>query len=211
MSTIPVPGTPVPGDVARQGDEPGEGSRVKVVDRRWWARGEQVEPSEAPAAKPSYVEELEARLQEKDRLLQGYIEQYKHAAAEFEETRARGRREVAREVERGKRALLVDLLELVDNLDRAIDAAKDRAPDDPLLHGVQMVRQQFLARLEGYGITEIAALGEPFDPAQHEAIVIVPVASADEDERVAGVIRRGYRIADEVLRPAMVAVGRVGA
>jgi molecular chaperone GrpE len=188
-----------------------EHPQVKVVDRRWWARGEQVEPSDAPAGKPSFVEELEARLAEKDRVLQGYVEQFKQATAEFEAARARARREVARDVERGKRAVLADLLELVDNLDRAIDAAQGRAPDDPLLHGVRMVRQQFLSRLEGYGISEIRALGEPFDPSVHDAITVVPVSSADDDERVVGVVRRGYRIGDEVLRPAMVAVGRAQA
>jgi molecular chaperone GrpE len=121
------------------------------------------------------------------------------------------RREVAREVQRGKRAVLADLLELVDNLDRAIEAAQGRTPDDPLLHGVQMVRQQFLSRLDGYGISEIPALGQPFDPAVHEAISVVPVSNSDQDERVVGVVRRGYVIGDEVLRPAMVAVGRAPA
>ena len=95
---------------------------VKVVDRRWWARGEQVEPSE-PAGKPSYVEELEARLAEKDRLLQQYIEQYKGAAAEFDQARVRARRDAGKEIERGKRAFLVELLDIVDNLDRALASA----------------------------------------------------------------------------------------
>jgi molecular chaperone GrpE len=115
---------------------------------------------------------------------------------------------VAREVERGRRTLLVELLEIVDNLDRAIDAAADRAPDDPLLTGVRMVRDQFLARLDTSGISEIQALGEPFDPALHEAVSVVPSADADSHDRVAGVIRRGYRVGDEVLRPALVAVGK---
>jgi molecular chaperone GrpE len=197
-----------PGAAPHADEAARERPQVKVVDRRWWARGEQVEPADAPAGKPSYVEELEARLAEKDRVLQGYVEQFKQASTEFDAARARARREVARDVERGKRAVLADLLELVDNLDRAIDAAQGRAADDPLLHGVQMVRQQFLSRLEGYGIAEIRALGEPFDPSVHDAITVVPVSSADEDERVVGVVRRGYRIGDEVLRPAMVAVGR---
>jgi molecular chaperone GrpE len=183
---------------------------VKVVDRRWWARTEQDASGDtaSPSVKPTYVEELEARLAEKDRLLQGYIEQYKTASTEFEQARVRARREVAREVERGRRALLVDLLGVVDNLDRAIEAAADRAPDDPLLAGVRMVRDQFIARLDASGVSEIRALGEPFDPALHEAVSVVPSADADGQDRVVGIIRRGYRIGDEVLRPAQVAVGR---
>jgi hypothetical protein len=117
---------------------PGAGARtpeMKVVDRRWWARGASAETAETPAGKPTYVEELEARLAEKDRVLQDYIRQYKAAAGEFEESRARARRDVAKEVERGKRAILVDLLEVVDNLDRAIESAKEARTVDVLVHG----------------------------------------------------------------------------
>jgi molecular chaperone GrpE len=184
-------------------------SDVKVVDRRWWARGDSGETADQPAGtKPTYVEELEARLAEKDRVLQSYIEQYKTATSEFEAARARSRREVAREVERGKRAILVDLLDVVDNLDRAIEAAQGATAVDGLLHGVDMVRRQFLSRLDGYGISEIQALGQPFDPQQHEAVSIVPASNNQPDDSVVGIVRRGYRIGDEVLRPALVAVAK---
>lgn len=178
---------------------------MKVVDRRWWARGESGGEAEAAKSKPSYVEELEERLAEKDRLLQGYVEQYKAATTEFEQIRLRGRREVAKEIERGKRALLLDLLDVVDNLDRAIEAAASTTAEGALLAGVRMVRDQFMTRLDGHGVTEVAALGEPFDTDLHEAVSVVP--SAEHDGRVVGVVRRGYRIGDDVLRPAQVAVG----
>jgi molecular chaperone GrpE len=72
-----------------------------------------------------------------------------------------------------------------------------------------MVRDQFATRLEAHGVKEIAVVGEPFDPSLHEAVTVVP--GDTEDERIVGVIRRGYRIGDDVLRPAQVAVGkRVG-
>ena len=189
------------------GDE--SAASVKVVDRRWWARGESGGNDDAGTAqaKPAYVEELEARLAEKDRMLQAYAEQFKTASAEFEQARVRGRREVAREVERGRRTLLVDLLDVIDNLDRALDAAESRADAGPLLQGVRMVRDQFLSKLEGYGVREIEAIGQPFDPAVHEAVSVVPVESSEREDYVAGVVRRGYRIGDEVLRPAQVAVG----
>jgi molecular chaperone GrpE len=179
---------------------------VKVVDRRWWARGETTGADTAPATKPSYVEELEQRLAEKDRLLQGYVENYKAATAEFEQARLRARREVGREIERGKRTVLLDLLDVVDNLDRAIDAAAAGASEGALLAGVRMVREQFAARLEAHGVKEIAVVGEVFDPLLHEAVTVVPGDS--DDERIVGVIRRGYRLGDDVLRPAQVAVGK---
>jgi len=178
---------------------------VKVVDRRWWARGESSEGEPSPATKPSYVEELEQRLAEKDRLLQGYVEQYKTATAEFEQARLRARREVNRDIERGKRTLLLDLLDVVDNLDRAIEAALSGAANGALVAGVKMVRDQFATRLEAHGVKEIASVGQAFDPQLHEAVTIVP---SNEDDRIVGVVRRGYRIGEEVLRPAQVAVGR---
>src|SRR6185503_18191258 len=95
-----------------------------------------------------------------------------------------------------------------DNLDRAIAAARASSRDasaDPLLQGVEMVRQQFLAKLEGFGVKRIDSDGAMFDPMLHEAVTTVP-GDASSDGRIAGVIAQGYRIGDEVLRTAMVAV-----
>src|SRR4051794_31273695 len=197
-----------PDDPAHQDSAPTP--NVKVVDRRWWARGETAEGSERTAGKPTYVEELESRLAEKDRMLQEYVQQYKAAATDFEAARVRARRDVAKEIEHGKRAILTELLETVDNLDRAIDSGKHAGSIDVLLRGIEMVRQQFLQRLQGLGIQPIEPLHQPFDPAQHEAITVIPAQDAGDDEKVLGVVRRGYTIGDEVLRPAQVAVGRVG-
>ena len=80
--------------------------------------------------------------------------------------------------------MLAELLDVVDNLDRAIDAARSNAAAgriDTLLQGVDMVRRQFLAKLEGFGVTRIEAAGQPFDPPLHEAITTVPAASPDQD------------------------------
>ena len=71
-----------------------------------------------------------------------------------------------------------------------------------------MVRRQFLAKLEGFGVNRIESEGQRFDPLLHEAVSAVPAASPDQDGVVVGVIRHGYRIGDEVLRPASVAVAK---
>jgi molecular chaperone GrpE len=181
---------------------------VKVVDRRWWARGVDVPAAEGAAGKPSYVEELEHRLAERDRQVQQALQQMKAATTEFDEARVRARREVVKEVERSKRAMLGELLDVLDNLDRALDAAATAQSVDSLLEGVRLVRSQFLNRLEGFGITTLDAMNQPFDPALHEAVTTVPVTSDDDDDRVLGIVRPGYRIGDDVLRPAMVAVGK---
>jgi molecular chaperone GrpE len=116
------------------------------------------------------------------------------------------RRDVAKEVERGTKAVLADLLDVVDNLDRAIDAARAAGADSTLLQGVEMVRLQFLAKLDGHGVRPLDAAGRRFDPSPHEAATTVPVTDPAQDGVVVGVIRQGYMIRDEVLRPAVVAV-----
>ncbi len=182
---------------------------VKVVDRRWWARGDDGAAGvDRSSEKPTYVAELEAQLAEKDRLAQEFIAKYRQAAGEFEESRLRLRREISKEVERGRREILSDLLEVVDNLDRAIESAKKPAGAETLLQGVEMVRRQFLGKLEGLGVKRIDASGEAFDPTVHEAISTVPASSPEDDGRVVGIVRHGYRIGEDVLRPAAVAVAK---
>jgi molecular chaperone GrpE len=197
-------------DMSESRPVPGSGEPVKVVDRRWWARGEDAPTPENTVGKPSYVEELEQRLAERDRQVQQALQQLKAASTEYDEARVRARREVVKEVERSKRAMLGELLEVLDNLDRALDAGTTAKSVDALLQGVRLVRSQFLNRLESLGITTLDALNQPFDPTLHEAVTTVPVPSPENDERVVGVVRPGYRIGNEILRPAMVAVGKHG-
>jgi molecular chaperone GrpE len=188
---------------------------VKVIDRRWWVnqdpQGGDSSTATTPSLKPTYVEELERQLAEKDKQLQDAISRYRQASTEFDESRLRQRREIAKDIERGRREILADLLEVVDNLDRAIDASKASTSGDKLealLQGVDMVRRQFLAKLEGFGVKRIESDGQLFDPAVHEAVSTVPAASPEQDGKVVGIIRHGYRIGEDVLRPASVAVAK---
>jgi len=184
---------------------------VKVVDRRWWANPEASATSSEGAAtslKPTYVEELEQKVAEKDKQIQEYIAKYRQASTEFDEMRRRLRREISKDIERTRREILSELLEVVDNLERALEAAKRSPSADALLEGVDMVRRQFLSKLEGLGVKPIESGDGRFDPSLHEAVSTVPAASPDEDGMVVGIIRRGYRIGDDVLRPAAVAVAK---
>jgi len=181
---------------------------VKVVDKRWWARGDDGGTPPAAGAKPTYVEELEKQVAEKDRIAQEYIAKYRQAAGEFEESRVRLRREISKEIERGRREILADLLEVVDNLDRAIESGARAASPQVLLQGVELVRRQFLSKLEGLGVRRIDVSGAAFDPLVHEAVTTVPAASPEQDGQVVGVVREGYTIGGEVLRPAAVAVAK---
>jgi molecular chaperone GrpE len=182
-------------------------SELKVTDRRWWARGDNADAStENASLKPTYIEELEARLAAKDAELQEILAKYRGASDEFDQARARLRKEVSKDVERGRRSVLVSFLEVLDNLDRALVAACDRQ-DDPFVQGVSLVQQQFLSTLEGLGVARINPLGEPFDPQRHEAVATM-TSEENPDGQIIGVVRPGYLIGDEMLRPAMVAVTR---
>jgi molecular chaperone GrpE len=186
---------------------------IKVVDRRWWANPDAAASAEggtATSLKPTYVEELEQKVAEKDKQAQEYIAKYRQAAGEFEESRLRLRREISKDVERARREVLTELLEVVDNLDRAIEAARRSPSPEALLQGVEMVQRQFLGKLEGMGVKPIDSDSTRFDPAVHEAVSTVPASSPDQDGMVVGVIRKGYRLGDDVLRPAAVAVAKIG-
>lgn len=186
--------------------------RMKVTDRRWWARGEGADgaaSADEPASKPTYVTQLEQQLADKDRQLQMYAAKYRESSEEFEAARARMRRDVMKDVERSRRATLAEFLEVVDNLDRALDAARSTHNLEALLTGVDMVHAQFLSTLASFGVTPIASIGEPFDPARHEAAATVPTDDPTSDGVVVGVIKNGYALGEELLRPATVAVARL--
>ena len=185
---------------------------VKVVDRRWWANADAASSSSGSAAtslKPTYVEELEQKVAEKDKQIQEYLTKYRQASSEFDEMRLRLRREISKDVERARRDVISELLEVLDNLERALDAARSRPSGETLLQGVDMVRRQFLSKLEALGVKPIDSADARFDPALHEAVSTVPAATPEQDGKVIGVVRQGYRIGDEVLRPAAVAVAKI--
>jgi molecular chaperone GrpE len=179
---------------------------LKVTDRRWWAQADGRDAAdEQPRLKPTYIEELEGRLAARDVELQQVLEKYRGASDEFDQARARLRKEVTRDVERGRRSLIASFLDVLDNLDRALVAACDR-PDDPFVQGVSLVQQQFLSTLEGLGVRRVNPLGDQFDPSRHEAVTTIDAGPDTPDGQIVGVVRPGYLIGEDVLRPAMVAV-----
>jgi molecular chaperone GrpE len=102
----------------------------------------------------------------------------------------------------------LDLLTALDNLERAVDAAKKVGETGPLTTGVAATQAQILEVLKRHGITPIAALGEPFDPNRHQAIQSRPAAKGEEPHTVVQVVQQGFMIHDKVLRPAAVIVAQ---
>lgn len=154
------------------------------------------------------IEALNAELAKKDALLQRANERAEHAHAEIEAAGKRLASASAKELEQRTRKLLESFLPVVDDLDRAVAAARTHVESADVVAGLELVRRSLLTRLGQFGVTHAPALGEKFDPARHEAIATVPVSDAAQDGRVIDVVREGYLIGEDTLRPAGVAVGK---
>jgi molecular chaperone GrpE len=152
------------------------------------------------------IESLNAMLAEKERLRAQAAEAARRAQDEVGTARVRLERDARRDAEARFRSALLGFLDVLDNLDRAITAAGRTSEVGPLLEGVKLVRGQMLARLGEHGVTPIAARGEAFDPNRHEAMSAVAARDHTDHGRVVDVLREGYAIGDEVLRPAGVVV-----
>jgi len=147
------------------------------------------------------VERLQTSLGEKETAL-------KEAREDVTRSRERIEREARKQIELKTRKLLLEFLEVLDDLDRALSSARELDHNPAVIDGVELVRKRFLAKLGEFGVSHAPALGEVFDPAVHEAVAMVPATEPDKDGVIVGVIREGYLIGDEPLRPAGVAVAK---
>lgn len=123
--------------------------------------------------------------------------------AEFDNYRKRAARESLETRSRAQCDLLIDVLPVLDNLERALDAAEHHE-EGKVVGGVRMTRDMFVNLLACSGIEEIEGVGAQFDPQVHDAIAVQP--SDQEEGKVAAVLERGYRQGDRILRPARVVV-----
>lgn len=144
------------------------------------------------------AERLSAELTEaKDRALR--------AAAEIENVRRRARREIEEQSLYAQAPLMSDLLPVLDNVGRAIEAAEKHADGASLIEGFKMVARQLEDVLARHNCTPIPALHEPFDPHRHQAILQQP-STEHAAGTVLAVVQPGYQLHDRVLRPTQVIV-----
>lgn len=143
-------------------------------------------------------------LQEKQRLLEEQINQHKRLQADFENFRRRTRQEKEEMSGIVTQNLLREFLPVIDNFERALASAGSQDAAN-LLTGVEMIYRQFAQTLEKAGLTPVEAVGLPFDPQKHEAIMQVPDESQEEGT-VLEELQKGYAVAGKVIRPSMVKV-----
>jgi molecular chaperone GrpE len=195
------------------GDEHNE---LRVTDRRRISLdpddGEQVNAEvETPNLKPSYVEELEARTKAAERQVQEVQSRFdqlrQQLQRETDETRQRLNRSADERAAASKARFIESLLPVMDDLERAIDAAAKEPSNDSILQGVRSIANRFAGALASAGVEPIAAVGEQFNPELHEA-----VDTEETDPEMDGIVideySRGFRMGDRLLRPARVKVGR---
>jgi molecular chaperone GrpE len=147
--------------------------------------------------------ELAERLAEVERERDEYLDDLKRVAAEFENYRKRAARDQEGLVARAHERLVKELLPVLDDLERALEAA-ERHEEATLVEGVQLVQGALRKALEKEGLAEIEAEGA-FDPHVHEAVLTQP-GNGKESGSVLEVVQRGYRLGDKIVRPARVIV-----
>jgi molecular chaperone GrpE len=174
----------------------------------------EVDPDVAPAAEESAppelrIQELEVALAQKTKEHEATREQLLRLMADFDNYRKRMTRQHEEARQFATADLVLALLPGLDNLERALNAARqDIAPSSALIaEGVNMVLRQLKEALGKVGVREVQTQGLPFDPTRHEAVDIVSVPASD-DGLVMDEVQHGYLLHERLLRPAKVVVGR---
>jgi molecular chaperone GrpE len=155
-----------------------------------------------PDAPGATTDDPAALRQERDDLQDRLL----RSAAEFDNYRKRTERERRELSDAVSADLIRDLLPVVDDLERALAAATDSS-DRALRSGVELIHRQLLEALRRRGAESFETVGQDFDPAWHEALASEP-ANGHRDGEITAEIRRGYRIGQRLIRPAMVKVAK---
>ncbi len=200
-STPPTSSPPTAGDA--EGDAPGANpGNSPSADESGGGEG----PVDSERVDADLKELLEDAEQKKDE----YLELAKRTQADFENYRKRMAAEAQSAAVRAKVELTAQLIGVLDNLERAleaagIDAGGEKTPAEPLAEGFFLTYRELRAALERAGVESFHPAGERFDPNLHEALQKVPADGA-EGGTVVEVMQTGYRLGDHLIRPARVVV-----
>ncbi|KYK32441.1 MAG: nucleotide exchange factor GrpE [Theionarchaea archaeon] len=161
---------------------------------------------EPPEQLVKRIQKLQREVQEKEEKAEDYVLMLQRLQAEFENYKKRAERERIEYTEQANAQLVLGLLPVLDNFERALQA--EGSNGDSLKKGMKMVFSQLSTILEKEGLSPIKAVGELFDPYYHEAVL---TAEGDYDEdTVIEEFEKGYLFRNKVLRPSKVKVGKRG-
>lgn len=162
------------------------------------------------AEEQTETEGLQKELAQLESQLATMRDRYLRAVADLDNARKRARQEMAEAQVQAVGGVLLEVLAIVDNFERALEtitpgpgASKERKA---MYEGVSLIHRQLLDMLARHGVKPIEAIGKPFDTRMHEAVVQVPVSNDEADGLVTVETQKGYLFGDRVLRPSRVGV-----
>ena len=157
-------------------------------------------------AEPQWsVQALQAELEKAQAQAAEYLDGWQRSRAEFANYKKRIEAEREEVRRASNEALLLKLLPIVDDFERAFEKIPQEWADSPWVNGISMILRNLNALLESQGVAPIQAAGQTFDPQQHEA-VLLEATTEHPDGTVVAEIRRGYRLGGRILRPEQVKV-----
>jgi len=190
-----------------ESQQPGGGEEETSPSQQ---RGGSVEASSSPPPGEAVEQDLEDLLADAEAKKDEYLELAKRTQADFENFRKRMSAEVQAASVRGKVQVAADVAPVLDDLERAIQSAgldPEGDSEDGLAHGVLLVFRGLRETLKRHGIEQVDPKGEKFDPNQHEALSTIPVEGTEAGV-VVEVMQKGYRLNDQLIRPARVVVSK---
>lgn len=182
-----------------------DGTDERFVDKRAAARMSEEEAAtqgggaEPHGASASPGDELAAEREKAET----YYKNWQRAAADFVNFKRRVEQERGESARLSNAALVINLLPVYDDLDRAVSSVDSTLAGLNWVQGIVAIHQKFGRLLEAMGVKEVVAEGQQFDPSRHEAVGKQP----GEEGKVLHVVQKGYALQDKVIRPAMVIVG----
>lgn len=168
--------------------------------------GEVISAQEQPAAPEAPQGDAQARIAQLEKEAAEYKDQWLRAAADFKNYKRRAEQERADLIRGASAGLLLKLLPVMDDLERAMSSVTSEVEGSAWYGGFRLIPQKLQAVLESEGVSPIQALGQEFDPTLHEAVIYDE--SGDGATTVQAELQKGYKLRERVLRPTMVKVGK---
>jgi molecular chaperone GrpE len=181
-----------------------EQQEPRITDRRASSAGSSDGEVKEQETSTQNDRPLAEQLAEERDKAQSYLANWQRSAADFQNYKRRVEQERDEIARFANAALIINLLPLLDDLERALQNVDARLAGLTWLDGIRLIHRKFQSLLEMNGVTEIPADGETFDPNVHEAVMF----GEGEENKVISVAQKGYKLGDRVLRPALVVVGK---
>jgi len=170
--------------------------------------GDQERQEPTGKSKKLKVKDLQSEVQEKEEEIKALNDKLLRSQAEFENYKKRITKEKSDLLKYANEELVKEVLRTVDNLEMAIEHAREANQSDSITEGVEIILKHLLQSLERFGVSGFTAVGEKFDPNRHEAVIQVESAEHEPDTVIAE-SQKGYFLRDRLLRPSLVTVTKM--